>query len=259
MTVGDAGACASCGRAPGEAHFCPGCGARLSGPPPLPEERKTVTTLFCDLVAFTAMSEQADPEDVDACLRAFGSAGARGDRALRRLRGEVHRGRRGRGLRRPGRARGRPGARRALPRCACSRASRGCAGPTAALQARAGIMTGELLVTLGSDPARGDGHVAGDAVNTAQRLEASAPPGAVVVGDLTHRLTRQAISLRGAAAVVRPGQGAAAGALAGATPRRAGRPCRGLRPALAAGRPRQRARRSAAACCTACWTAASRR
>ena len=35
------------------------------------EERKTVTTLFCDLVAFTAMSEAADPEDVDALLRSY--------------------------------------------------------------------------------------------------------------------------------------------------------------------------------------------
>ena len=33
------------------------------------EERKVVTTLFCDLVAFTAMSEAADPEDVDAPAR----------------------------------------------------------------------------------------------------------------------------------------------------------------------------------------------
>ena len=35
------------------------------------EERKIVTTLFCDLVGFTAMSEAADPEDVDALLRAL--------------------------------------------------------------------------------------------------------------------------------------------------------------------------------------------
>ena len=62
---------------------CPGCGfeapttspsARSAGPrSPSPaaasEERKIVTTLFCDLVGFTAMSEAADPEDVDALLR----------------------------------------------------------------------------------------------------------------------------------------------------------------------------------------------
>ena len=62
------------------------------------------------------------------------------------------------------------------------------------MQARAGIMTGELLVTVGSDAAHGDGHVAGDAINTAQRLQASAPPGAAVAGDLTHQLTQRAIT-----------------------------------------------------------------
>ena len=44
-------------------------GARLTAPVAIAEERKVVTTLFCDLVAFTAMSEAADPEDVDAVLR----------------------------------------------------------------------------------------------------------------------------------------------------------------------------------------------
>ena len=35
------------------------------------EERRTVTTLFCDLVGFTALSERNDPEFVDAFLRRF--------------------------------------------------------------------------------------------------------------------------------------------------------------------------------------------
>ncbi len=70
----DALTCASCAAAsPAGARFCHKCGVRLAPPPALPEERKTVTVLFCDLVGFTAMSEQADPEDVDACLRAFGA------------------------------------------------------------------------------------------------------------------------------------------------------------------------------------------
>jgi class 3 adenylate cyclase len=70
-------ACAPCPTCavvpPAGARFCPSCGARLSPPQALPEERKTVSILFCDLVGSTAMSEQADPEDVDACLRAFGA------------------------------------------------------------------------------------------------------------------------------------------------------------------------------------------
>jgi Adenylate and Guanylate cyclase catalytic domain len=35
------------------------------------EERKVVTVLFCDLVGFTARSDQADPEDVRAFLRPY--------------------------------------------------------------------------------------------------------------------------------------------------------------------------------------------
>ena len=30
-----------------------------------------MTTLFCDLVAFTAMSEAADPEDIDAVVGVY--------------------------------------------------------------------------------------------------------------------------------------------------------------------------------------------
>ena len=61
-------------------------------------------------------------------------------------------------------------------------------------QARAGIMTGELLIAHAADPAMGDGFVAGDAINTSARLEASAAPGTVVVGELTHRLTERVIT-----------------------------------------------------------------
>ena len=47
-------------------HGVRGAAARAAAA--IAEERKVVTTLFCDLVAFTAMSEAADPEDVDALL-----------------------------------------------------------------------------------------------------------------------------------------------------------------------------------------------
>ena len=68
-------ACASCGfDAPEDFAFCPKCATPLAAPPPISEERKTVTTLFCDLVGFTAMSEAADPEDVDAVLRRYHAA-----------------------------------------------------------------------------------------------------------------------------------------------------------------------------------------
>jgi hypothetical protein len=53
------------------------------------------------------------------------------------------------------------------------------------LTARAGVVTGEVAVTLG---ATGEGMVAGDPVNTAARIQSTARPGTVWVDDTTHRL-----------------------------------------------------------------------
>src|SRR5262249_55059201 len=64
--------CAACGHAnPGASKFCNECGAPLGASTPAHEERKTVTSLFCDLVGFTAASEAADPEDVDRVLAGY--------------------------------------------------------------------------------------------------------------------------------------------------------------------------------------------
>ena len=49
------------------------------------------------------------------------------------------------------------------------------------------------------EPASGRGFLTGDAVNTAARLEAAAPPGGVAVGALTHELTRRVIEYEAAA------------------------------------------------------------
>src|SRR5204863_5657512 len=56
----------------------------------------------------------------------------------------------------------------------------------------AGLNTGEVVV--GSAPS-GDLATVGDAVNVAQRLEAAAPPGAVLVGEETSRLLGGAAQL----------------------------------------------------------------
>src|SRR6058998_911270 len=66
--------CPSCGEEnPERAKFCLECGAPLdeAAPAPALEERKVVSVLFCDLVGFTATSEQADPEDVRARIRPY--------------------------------------------------------------------------------------------------------------------------------------------------------------------------------------------
>jgi class 3 adenylate cyclase/tetratricopeptide (TPR) repeat protein len=187
-------ACASCGyEAPDDFAFCPKCGGALTAPPAAIEERKVVTTLFCDLVGFTAMSERADPEDIEAVLRAyheaarkvieshggsiekfigdavvgvFGVPAAHEDDAERAVRA---------GLR-------------------ILEALEGVTRPDGSpLQARCGVNTGEALVRLDVDPASGRGFLTGDAVNTAARLQAASPPGAVAVGALTHELTSRVI------------------------------------------------------------------
>ena len=76
------------------------------------------------------------------------------------------------------------------------------------LEVRGGVNTGEALVRLDVDPASGGGFLTGDAVNVAARLQAAAPPGGVVVGELTHELTERVDRLRGAAARRGQGQGA---------------------------------------------------
>ena len=53
------------------------------------------------------------------------------------------------------------------------------------LAARAGVVTGEVAVALG---AAGEGMVAGDAVNTAARVQAAAEPGQVLADGATQRL-----------------------------------------------------------------------
>jgi class 3 adenylate cyclase/tetratricopeptide (TPR) repeat protein len=60
-----------------------------------------------------------------------------------------------------------------------------------ALNARAGVLTGEAAVTLGAE---GQGMVAGDLVNTAARIQSEAEPGAVLVGEVTKRATEAAIA-----------------------------------------------------------------
>ena len=140
-------------------------------------ERKVVTTLFCDLVAFTAMSESADPEDVDALL---GDYFVRAAKAIESHGGTVekfigdavvgvfgvpavHEDDRERAVR--------VGLR-------LLEAFKGMARPDGTpLQARVGVNTGEALVRLDVEPASGRGFLTGDAVSTAARLEADSPAG----------------------------------------------------------------------------------
>jgi class 3 adenylate cyclase/tetratricopeptide (TPR) repeat protein len=199
--------CPNCGTANNPAaKFCGECGttlgagsgatsASLPGPRPgtadagsglgvSPDaavaERRLVTILFADLVGFTPFAEERDAEDVretlsryfdiargvveryggtiekfigDAVMAVWGTPTAHEDDAERAVRAALE----------------------------LTEAVRALGG---AIEARAGVLTGEAAVTLG---ATGEGMVAGDLVNTASRLQSSAAPGAVLVGEATMR------------------------------------------------------------------------
>jgi class 3 adenylate cyclase/tetratricopeptide (TPR) repeat protein len=181
--------CQSCAtELPDGSRFCLSCGARLTASSTV-EERKVVTTLFCDLVGFTQMSEAADPEDVDALLRSFGMLARRVIESyggvVEKFIGDAVVG-----------VFGVPAAREDDPERAVRAGLRLLEGMGelpepggAPNRARVGVNTGRVLVRKDVDPASGQGFLVGDAVNTAARLQTAAPPMGVVVGDATHALT----------------------------------------------------------------------
>ena len=183
--------CPHCGQEnPDGFRFCGACGTPLGDAGvPTGEERKLVTVLFCDLVGFTARSDQADPEDVGALLRPYHA----------RLRAEIERFGGtldkfiGDGVMA---VFGAPAAHEDDPeravRCALGMlaaiAELNQAHPSLDLAVRLGITTGEALV--GQGAARQTEGVVGDVVNTASRLQGVAPVGGVVVAAATWRATR---------------------------------------------------------------------
>jgi class 3 adenylate cyclase/tetratricopeptide (TPR) repeat protein len=199
-------ACSACGAAaePGK-KFCGDCGAALSGtpapataegaPPDASRrvaERRLTTILFGDLVGSTSLAEERDPEDTrellsqyfamattvvaryggtiekfigDAVMAVWGVPVAHEDDAERAVRAGLD----------------------LLSEVAVLATKVGIPD----LTMRVGIVTGEVAVTLG---AVGEGMVAGDAVNTAARVQAAAEPGQIWVDDTTRSLTSGAVT-----------------------------------------------------------------
>src|ERR671915_1900814 len=156
--------------------------------------RKTVTLVFCDVADSTPLGEQLDPEALrgvwsryhesaravlerhggtiekfigDAVMAAFGIPVVHEDDALRAVRAAVE-------LREELTA-----LNDQLERAYGVR-----------IGVRTGINTGEVIV---GDPSQGQAFATGDAVNVAQRLEATAEAGEILLGDATMRLVRDAV------------------------------------------------------------------
>jgi class 3 adenylate cyclase/tetratricopeptide (TPR) repeat protein len=195
--------CPSCGTAndPGD-RFCGSCGAALvadavtpvrsASAPAAGPERRLVSILFADLVGFTTLSEQRDPEEVrellsryfdrcrtlieryggtvekfigDALMAVWGTPVAREDDAERAVRASL-----------------------ALTQAV---SALGADAGMPDLKVRAGVLTGSAAVDLAAE---GEGMVLGDAVNTASRLQSIAEPGTVLVDDVTRAATEAAIA-----------------------------------------------------------------
>jgi class 3 adenylate cyclase len=194
--------CPACRAAvPEGARFCPSCGHDLGlrG-----DERRVVTVLFADIVGFTSLSEHRDPEQVkgivdrcfqrlvadieefggrvdkivgDGVLALFGAPIAHEDDAERAVRTALR-----------------------LPVTLCDIA--GDLGLEVRL--RVGVNTGEVLV--GALRAGGDYTAMGDVVNTAQRLQAAAEPGQVLVGQATYLATRRVVTYRSRGTIAAKGR-----------------------------------------------------
>jgi class 3 adenylate cyclase/tetratricopeptide (TPR) repeat protein len=198
-------ACPSCGAAvDAQQRFCGECGTALPGrsapaavarveqpAAALVTERRMCSVLFCDLVGFTPLSESRDAEEVRELLSRYfemartviGRYGGVvekfiGDAVMAvwgtpvAVEGDTER------------------AVRAALELVASVAALGAEIGAPTLAARGGVVTGEVAVTVG---ATNQGMVAGDAVNTASRVQSVATPGAVFVDAATQRLAQAGV------------------------------------------------------------------
>lgn len=204
--------CASCGHVNlAGSRFCNECGTPLTAsassaaptPPvaaparpapviPTRAERRLVSVLFTDLVGFTTFSEHRDPEEVrsfltryfdrsreiverfggtiekfigDAVMAVWGTVEARENDAERAVRAGLE--------------------------LVDMVQTLGDEIGVPDLRLRAGVLTGETAVGPGGNESTG--MIVGDLVNSASRLQASAAPGSVYVGEATQRITSGAI------------------------------------------------------------------
>ena len=185
--------CPQCGhRNPEGARFCNSCAAPLAAADP--KVRKTVSIVRCDVTSSTALGERLDAEALrgvmtryfdemrtvierhggtvekfigDAVMAVFGIPVLHEDDALRAVRAAAE-------------------MREALKELNDElERERGVQ-----LQVRTGVMTGEVIA---GDPSAGQAFVTGDAANVAARLETSAQPGEILIGEPTYSVVSVAV------------------------------------------------------------------
>ncbi|GIJ39563.1 hypothetical protein Vwe01_28880 [Micromonospora andamanensis] len=167
----------------------------------MPEERRTVTVLFVDIVGSTRLVDRLDPEDVRALQRAYFGTVAR---VLRRWNGAVEKyvgdavmalfgARRADGWDAYRAVRAGLEIQRALDRCPLV--------PAPGLRVRVGVATGEAVVDLAASHDGGHGIASGAVITLAARLQEHAPPGGVALCPATHRAVVGLIAQRAVPAV----------------------------------------------------------
>ena len=166
-----------------------------SGPEPV-AERRVCSVLFCDVVGFTPLSESRDPEAVRELLSQYFSVArtviGRYGGVVEKFIGDAVMAVWGTPTAAEGDAE--RAVRAALDLIATVEAL-GAEVGVPGLGVRAGVVTGEVAVSLG---AAGEGMVAGDAVNTAARVQSVAAPGQVLVDGATYRLAGRGVGFAGA-------------------------------------------------------------
>lgn len=194
--------CPSCSAvvAPG-LGYCTSCGQPIGDPVDRVgvgrQERRTVSLLFVDLVGFSGMAEQLDPEDVrqlqvdyfataSAVIHRYGGLIEKyiGDAVMAVFGVPVETEH--------------DASRAVLAGLTLQRelSARPLAGRYR-MQTRVGVATGEVLVDLDSARDAGQALVSGDAVATAARLQQHAPPGGILVSGATHRATLDTVRYDG--------------------------------------------------------------
>jgi class 3 adenylate cyclase len=187
--------CRACGAAvPPGFRFCGACGAPIgtAAAGPSEGERRWVAVMFADLSGFTALSERSDPEEiraiVDHCMREMGDVVEEFGGSVDKVIGDALMAVFGAPVAHEDDSERAVRAALEIQRRAAEQAD-----DFGGLRVSIGINTGEVIFA----PVGPRGHrkltVMGDAVNTAARLQAAAPPASVLVGSETHAASASAI------------------------------------------------------------------